>query len=296
MSTPRYIDLGASLYVPATHADLDTIVARNPHSARSIIICTEDAVAERDVAVAMNNLRRALANAPAIEGHRRFLRPRSPFVLQQLLETQGVLSAIDGVVIPKFTQYMAQHWARALEHVPDLAIMPTMETAEVFTESGVQSILDTLDTMPNPVPAIRIGANDLLGLMGLKRMPGQTVYDTPLRSTIERLLTLCRIRHYEVSAPVCDLISEPETLSREVAIDIAWGLYAKSCIHPCQLPTIEEHYRQAFEKNRKLADALHMSDEAVFRLDGQMLEATCHGQWAERTRQMAPPQLNASKG
>jgi citrate lyase beta subunit len=139
-----------------------------------------------------------------------------------------------------------------------------------------------VETLCNPVIALRIGANDLLGAIGLKRQPGQTVYDTPLRSTIERLITLFRPAGFELAAPVCDLIGEPDTLSREVVQDIAWGFHAKTCVHPAQIALVEEHFAQAMARQTQQAYALLNSSDAVFKDNGQMLEATCHTSWAER--------------
>ncbi|MGP8289236.1 aldolase/citrate lyase family protein [Vreelandella zhanjiangensis] len=282
MAMARYGELGASLYVPATHKSLDEILAEGCGDARSLILCTEDAVAPSNVAWAVQRLIKAFKNAPAQVSFLRFVRPRNPFVLRQLLDSPEAMANIDGVVIPKFDHSTMSAWQDALERNPSLAVMPTLETPALFREDAAIATLEALKALCNPVIALRIGANDLLGAIGLKRQPGQTIYDTPLRSTIERMITLFRPEGYELAAPVCDLIGEPDTLSREVAQDIAWGFYAKTCVHPSQIALVEEHFTQSMIRQQQQAEVLLSSTDAVFKNEGQMLEATCHTRWAKR--------------
>lgn len=282
MANPLYGELGASLYVPATHKSLEEVLALGCHDARSIILCTEDSVSPDAIAWAVRRLTKALEAAPKDVPFLRFVRPRNPFVLRQLLESTEAVSRIDGLVIPKFDGTVMSAWREVLDLHPALAIMPTLETPALFCEATTIATLDALNDLSNPIIALRIGANDLLGAIGLKRQPGQTIYDTPLRSTIERLITIFRPAGFELAAPVCDLISEPDTLSREVAQDIAWGFFAKTCVHPAQLGLIEEHFAQAINRQQKQANAVLNSNGAVFKDDGQMLETTCHTHWAKR--------------
>lgn len=283
MRSVHYGQLGASLYVPATHKDLTTILKEGCSNARSLIFCTEDAVAPEAVSWAVSRLAKALRDSPAPDHYLRFVRPRNPFVLNQLLSTPGVLEAIDGLVIPKFDADSAPGWREVLaRHDAGLAVMPTIETPDVFSEAGALRILEAVKQLDNPIPCLRIGANDLLGCIGLKRQPGQTLYDTPLRAVIERLITLARPAGFELSAPVCDLFGEPETLSREVAQDIAWGLWAKTCIHPSQIEVVETMFSQAISVQQSQAIALQGRGDAVFKDNGQMLEKSCHQEWAQR--------------
>lgn len=291
MMTQLYAALGASLYVPATHKHLDDMLAESCHNARSLIICTEDAVADSDVSWAVRRLIKALKSAPVDVEFQRFMRPRTPMVLQQMFASPEAMARLDGIVIPKFDAETAASWQSVLDMAPDVAVMPTLETPALFRESTTFEALEAVQALRNPVIALRIGANDLLGSLGIKRQPGQTVYDTPLRSTLERIITTFRPAGFELAAPVCDLINEPETLSRELALDIAWGFYAKTCIHPSQIDVVEAHFSQALSRQQAQAAALLNADAAVFRHEGQMLEQTCHSEWARRVSTLT---LNAS--
>lgn len=286
MTTLSYASLGASLYVPATHQKLPAILTEGIGNARSVIVCTEDAVGDRDVAHAVNHLVRSFTSAPEHTPFKRFIRPRNPFVLSQLIASSDLMSRLDGIVIPKFDGDSFDHWQKVLSSVPELNVMPTLETAPLFREQGTLEALDAVRQLVNPVCAVRIGANDLLGLLGIKRQSGQTIYDTPLRSTIERIVTLFRCEGLDLSAPVCDLLEEPETLIREVRQDMAWGFYAKTCVHPDQVDLVERLYRETLIEQASLARSLDQRDDAVFRSEGQMMEKTCHGPWARRVRQL----------
>lgn len=277
-----YGHLGASLYVPATHKSLDSILSEGCHTARSLIICTEDAVIDSEVTWAVRRLIKALKTAPLDVPFLRFVRPRSPLVLQQIIASPEAMARIDGVVVPKFDAETAPAWQVVLEMAPTLAVMPTLETLALFRDSTTDALLEAIQALSNPVIALRIGANDLLGAIGLKRQSGQTIYDTPLRGTLERIITTFRPAGYELAAPVCDLIDETDTLSREIAQDIAWGFYAKTCIHPSQIDVVEAHFTHALSRQKAQAEALLHSDTAVFRHDGQMMEQTCHATWARR--------------
>lgn len=157
MRDVRYEHLGASLYVPATHKDLAGILAHGRDNARSLIFCTEDAVSPETVTWAVSRLAKALRDSPAPEHFLRFVRPRNPFVLNQLLSAPGVIDAIDGIVIPKFDATSAGDWQKVLEqHNPALPVMPTIETADIFTEAGTLSTLGAIQQLQNPVPCLRI--------------------------------------------------------------------------------------------------------------------------------------------
>lgn len=286
MTTVSYASLGASLYVPAIHQNLPAILTNGIGSVRSIIVCTEDAVGDRDVAQAVSHVIRAFASAPEHTSFKRFIRPRNPFVLSQLVASSDLMRRLDGIVIPKFDGDSFDHWQKVLSSVPTLAVMPTLETAPLFREQGTLETLAAVQQLANPVCAVRIGANDLLGLLGIKRQSGQTIYDTPLRSTIERIVTLFRPEGFDLSAPVCDLLEEPETLIKEVRQDMAWGFYAKTCVHPEQVDLVERLYRETLVEQASLAQSLEQRDDAVFKSGGQMMEKTCHAPWARRVRQL----------
>jgi citrate lyase beta subunit len=276
--------MGASLYVPANHKNLLEVAngERVPH-ARSLIFCTEDAVADRDLSWSLFNLSVVLANMKAEIPADRFVRVRNPDVMARVLAMPGV-DKLRGFVLPKATRHNFEAYFRQVRDT-DHMLMPTLETAEVFSDSEMQQFRAVLEApgVRNRILALRIGGNDLLALLGLRRPRGMTIYRTPLGPVIARLVTTFRPYGFALTAPVFEHLDIPELLDQEVAEDIAYGMIGKTAIHPTQIGPIEQHYRV---KPHDLAAAQAILDEsspAVFRMHDSMCEVATHRAWAERT-------------
>ena len=174
------LSLGATLYTPATHPRLYEIMSGSALSeTRSVVICTEDAIAERAVPSALDAIVNALTSAAQIR-LQCFVRPRSPKVLGSLLERlrheedvrgHSVLHRLAGVVLPKVDERELDRYADTLADAPQLSVMPTIETEIAFSRGRLEALRDQLDALINPVLCVRIGGNDLFQLIGIKRLP-----------------------------------------------------------------------------------------------------------------------------
>jgi citrate lyase beta subunit len=162
--------------------------------------------------------------------------------------------------------------------------MPTLETSQVFDPLVMKQLCNELKTWGDRVICLRIGGNDLMNLLGIKRMKRMTSYDTPMRSVIDQLVIQFRSNGFELSAPVFDMIDDAETLKKEVEMDLIYGFYAKTAIHPSQLKVIEMAFAEFSETHAAQArQVLSKSSAAVFKINGQMTEQSCHSSWAART-------------
>ncbi|MES2259798.1 MAG: HpcH/HpaI aldolase/citrate lyase family protein [Pseudomonadota bacterium] len=276
--------LGASLYVPANHKDLmevaDGVLLGQ---AKSLIFCTEDAVAERDLSYALFNLSVVLANMARDAPAQRFVRVRNADVMTRVLAMPGA-DKLAGFVIPKATRHNFDSYFRQVrdtEHV----LMPTLETVEVFDDGEMRQLRALLDVpgVRNRILALRIGGNDLLALMGLRRPRGMTLYRTPLGPVIARLATTFLPYGFVLTAPVFEYLDLPALLDQEVAEDIAHGLTGKTAIHPSQIAAIERHYSVPPADLEAARAILDPASPAVFCLHGAMCEVATHRAWAERT-------------
>lgn len=297
-----HLNLGASLYVPASRDDLVEVAqgAKLGH-ARSIIFCTEDSVSEADVPLALGNLQAMLAQAKAQPGRLLFIRPRNEEVLRSLLKMPGI-SEVDGFVLPKVTEaslvgYLAavkdHEFAEGLrprsatgatEEPKKFWLMPTLETAEVFDEAEMARLRKALERpgVKSRVLALRIGGNDLLNVLGVRRSRQRTIYESPIGPTIAKLITLFRPHGFALTAPVCELLYDAETLQRELALDVEHGLVGKTAVHPDQVAVIEQAYRP-HEQDVQMAEAiLAPGAPAVFRMHGTMCEVATHRHWAQQ--------------
>lgn len=275
--------LGASLYTPATRPDLVALGSGKVAGLSSLIYCTEDAVREQDVPLALDNLRAALPQLPLTGGPLRFIRARNPDVLAQLLTLN--LNAVTGFVLPKIHDGNLAEYMRVLERSGQdhLKVMPTLETREALSETRMTLLRDLIfmEGWPGRVLSLRVGGNDLMHALGVRRVPGRTLYEGPLERVMGMLVGVFRPYGLSLSSPVYEVYSDPGTLAREVAQDLEYGLCGKTIIHPAQLPTVLEGYRVPETELLEARAILAPDAPAVFSMHGRMCEPATHSRWAQ---------------
>ena len=275
--------MGASLYLPANHKDLMEVAngERLGHT-RSLIFCTEDAVADADLSWALFNLSVVLANMRADVSAERFVRVRNPEVLTRVLAMKGA-EKLTGFVIPKCTRHNFDAYFKQVRGT-DHMLMPTLETADVFNDDEMRLFRETLEApgVRSRILALRIGGNDLLALLGLRRPRNMTIYRTPLGPVIARLVTTFRPYGFVLTAPVFEHLDLPDLLDQEVAEDMAYGMVGKTAIHPSQIALIEQHYRVKARDLEAARAILDVDSPAVFKMHNSMCEVATHRAWAQR--------------
>jgi citrate lyase beta subunit len=274
--------LGAPLYMPANRRDILAVANGEKLPAlRTMIFCTEDAVAASEVRESLRHIRLSLQGFRPIPGKWRFIRVRNPEVLMQLLDMPHIEN-VDGFVLPKFGGHNMAAYLEPLRHTR-FSIMPTLETRDAFDPGAMRELRAALmqDGYADKVPALRIGGNDLMNLLGLRRPRGFTVYDTPLGSVIAQLVTLFKPFGFALSAPVFEYLDDKDTLLREIRLDLAHGLVGKTAIHPDQIAWIEASYRVDAEDLEMAKCLLDADMPAVFKMHGAMCEVSTHHRWAE---------------
>jgi citrate lyase beta subunit len=280
--------LGASLYVPSTHKDLLAIANGDKlQHLRSVIFCTEDAIAERDLSYALFNLSLALQNMREQSDTLRFVRVRNSEVLGRVLAMPGA-HKLTGFVLPKTTRHNFDSYFSQLRHTSHL-LMPTLETVEVFDDHEMQQFCRILcaPQVRARILALRIGGNDLLALLGIRRPSTGTIYQTPLGQVLARLITTFRPHGFHLSAPVFEHLSQPQWLAAEVAQDLAHGMIAKTAIHPDQIAQIERHYMVAQADIELALRIIDPDSPAVFRMQESMCEVATHSSWAQNIIEQA---------
>ena len=122
----KHLKLGAPIYMPAARQDLAAIGnGLQLPQARCVIFCTEDAILDRDLPQAMEQLKISL---PMLEGTGeaaggtdpvpfRCIRPRSPEILRRLLDLDGT-GSINGFVLPKVNSSNLRPWLKVVESRP----------------------------------------------------------------------------------------------------------------------------------------------------------------------------------
>jgi citrate lyase beta subunit len=275
--------MGASLYIPANHKHLMSIAdGERLGQTRSLIFCTEDAVADADLSWALFNLSVVLANMKTDTRAERFVRVRNPEVLARVLAMPGV-DKLTGFVLPKCTRHNFDAYFKQVR-CTDHMLMPTLETADVFNDDEMRLFREALEApgVRSRILALRIGGNDLLALLGLRRPRNMTIYRTPLGPVIARLVTTFRPYGFVLTAPVFEHLNLPELLDQEVAEDMAYGMVGKTAIHPSQIALIEQHYRVKANDLEAARAILDVDSPAVFQMHDSMCEVATHRAWAQR--------------
>lgn len=279
--------LGASLYMPAVRSDICDVVLRNKlPGLRSLIICLEDALAEHDLEDGINNLRHILAelrlHSHANKDNDRplvFIRPRS-LEMAEMLVNEFDLSAVNGFVLPKFTQATLGKWTEILGPT-HLLWMPTLETEDVFDPIAMRDLANELSAHPcrERILALRVGGNDLLSVLSLRRERNATLYEGPLGYVMKMLVSTFGARKFALTSPVCELIDRNDILTHELMRDMEHGFVGKTAIHPNQIAIINQAL--AVEPS-EYQDALRIvnSSAAVFKHNGAMCEPATHANWA----------------
>ena len=274
--------LGASLYVPAVHPKLEcALLGRAYPGVRSLIACTEDSIAEHQLETALLRISEVLGELPNRSvGPLRFIRPRNREVLQALLAMPGI-ERVHGFVLPKADHHSLPGYLRVLG-MRDFALMPTLETAATFELSAMRALRKMLLAPASKARclALRIGGNDLLALLGMRRPRNVSIYQTPIGALIPQLVMCFKPHGFQLTGPVFDYLEGFDTLLAEAQQDRYMGLVGKTAIHPSQVSTIESVF-QVCDREMAAAQALlgHASS-AVLKFDGAMLEHAVHSDWA----------------
>ncbi|HEU0135432.1 MAG TPA: HpcH/HpaI aldolase/citrate lyase family protein [Allosphingosinicella sp.] len=273
------IELGATLYVPATRSDLAAIASGRQPSLRSAVICLEDSIAQRQVPEALDNLARLLdsdwSGGPAL-----FVRPRDSAMLARIARLDGA-DRLKGYVIPKATADNLPDYLAAARD--DQLLMPTLETAEALDPFQAARLREQLLAVRPRILALRIGGNDLLQTIGARRSPDRTAYEGPLGAITGALVAAFAPFGFQLSAPVFEYFGRPSILKAEVERDLDHGLYTKTAIHPIQVPLIHACYRVSAEDHAEAA-AILAAGQAVFGSRGAMCEESTHRRWAQVIR------------
>jgi len=274
--------LGAPLYMPGNRRDILEIANGEKYSMlRSMIFCTEDAVSKIDVDSCVRHIGLCLQGFRESPHRFRFIRARNPDILARLLDLPDI-EKVDGFVLPKFNEDVFNAYFDQLQGTP-FKVMPTLETKEVFDFNAMSNLRQGFlqDDIAQRILMVRIGGNDLMNLLGIRRPRSVTLYETPMGSVIAQLVTIFRPYGFSLSAPVFEYLDDVATLQKEMKLDLAYGLVGKTAIHPTQVPSIESAYAVDLEDYEMAISLSDQAAPAVFRMHNAMCEVATHQQWSK---------------
>ncbi|WP_420597272.1 HpcH/HpaI aldolase/citrate lyase family protein [Deinococcus sp.] len=272
---------GPSLYAPATRADLVALGTHRHSGLGSVIYCTEDAIREDELGAALRQLACALPALNGQPGPQRFIRVRNLEVMREVLTLD--LRGVQGLVLPKVHGGNLGEYMALLKNRPELSVMPTLETREALSEHHMRRLRDQILRCgwQAQIASLRIGGNDLLSALGVRRAPGRTLYEGPLERVISMLVGVFKPHGFLLSSPVYEVFEDLVTLAREVQQDLEYGLSGKTLIHPVQLDTVLQGYRVSESDLAEAQAILAPGAPAVFKMNGRMCEPATHTRWAQ---------------
>lgn len=276
------LELGATMYVPVNHPQLESVVTGKRYpNLRSVVLCLEDALHENDVQQGLHQLRTFLSNSVRKDRPLVFVRPRDLNMGHQIADYPGI-HKIHGFVVPKLAVDSLPDWV-SIARARDLVLMPTLESAWVFDAVALSHFAQTLiEEAQGRVFALRVGGNDLLSHLAMRRVRGQTVYEGPLAGCLSQLMCSLSGRGFALTAPVFDITDDPFTLARECQRDVDFGFVGKTAIHPNQIDIIQACFAVPQTALDDAREVLDNAAPAVFKRGGAMLEPATHRSWAKR--------------
>lgn len=284
MKIQHAVQLGATMYTPATNSPeklLKLITGQQYSNLRSLVICLEDAVLEKDIHQAMINLKDVLTRIKQQRIERKvalFIRPRNLEVAKAVMGW-GLQSSFDGVVIPKFTIEDCERWCSILPS--DLALMPTFETGHYFDAHYRSEALNALRFNFHKILCLRVGGNDLMSCLNLRRPKNVTIYETPVGFLLNQIIGEFVPYGFSLSSPVFEHFADTDLMKKELEKDVVNGLFTKTAIHPSQIDLIHSYYSVSATEYEEAELILNPHSNSVFKSGGSMLEPATHRNWAK---------------
>ncbi len=330
----RAVALGATLYSPADRPALAGDIAKlAAQGVCSHVLCLEDAVADDQLEAAEANLVVQLRRYAEAGGgdSQLFVRVRMPDQIPALLTRLGpAAEVLSGFVLPKFTAPVGRKYLDTLTAIrgpiaEKLLVMPVIESPEVVHQETRTEVLHDiarlLQAHRERVLAVRVGATDLCGVLGLRRDRELSIYDLhPIAGVLADIVGMLGRADgtgFVVTGPVWEYFSghprlfkpllrttpfaEQEVLRlrsdllahdldgliREIVLDKANGMTGKTVIHPSHVHAVHALLAVTAEE---YADAKDILDPAAAQggvrrshYNNKMNEVKPHRAWAHRT-------------
>lgn len=334
---PRLIAtaLGATLYIPADRPDLAaTVTRRASEGICSMVLDLEDAVDVMHADAAMHNVVTALDELAADPlATMVFVRVRSYDCIPQIADRLTVgAHALAGFVIPKFEADTGARYLRQTEDAASalsrhLYCMPVLESERILfqetRDAELTALVDLLDEHRQTVLAVRVGATDMCGSLGIRRDRDHTIYDVKVVADVLAAIINRFGRPdgtgFVVTAPVWEYFADHERLFRpllratpfrdhdavrfrdmlvsrdldgllrEISLDRANGLLGKTIIHPTHAAPVHALSVVTHEEFRDASDIAASDTGGVSRSHyrNKMNESRPHRVWAHQVLQRA---------
>ncbi len=270
MNKINYIELGATLFIPAIHKDLEAVVCNSKYpELKSVLIDIEDGIKSESLDTAFKAIEKLLKvyekKKLAV-----FIRPRDVEALGKILKLENI-NKIDGFILPKFSLLNAEDYFSLLKDY-DFLVMPSIEGEELFNQNSLYELRDILLKNAKNILLLRFGLEDMLRQLKMKRSCEDSIFDFSATSyVLGGFISTFKSAGFTVSGGVYPCFKDDEGFIKDVKRDLKEGLFSKTIIHPRQIRLTNELYRVTKEELREALEISNVS-EAVFNQNDKMAE------------------------
>jgi len=270
MKQINYIELGGTLFIPAIHKNLRSILLEEKYkSLKSLVVDTEDGVSKESLRASIEAIRVALSEYKK-GAFLLFIRPRNVGVLKEILELEGI-EKIDGFVLPKFSLLNANEYFKLLKPY-SFSLMPSIEGEELFNHEKLHKLKEIILENRERVVLIRFGLEDMLKTLGMKRHRDENIFDvSAVCSVLGNFIATFKSVGFAISGGVYGYFEDEKGFIEDVKRELKEGLFSKTIIHPNQIEPINELYKVS-QKEFDEALEICLSSEAVFNQASKMAE------------------------
>lgn len=308
--------VGGLLYMPGTNVKIaKKILAKEDPNMKSMVLCLEDSIgdsvveqAEECVKNTLSELKSAIdagtfsvSELPLI-----FIRVREFGQMTRLVKKCGIaISVITGFVIPKFNKENSLNYIKEFEQILDtvkfpLYLMPIIESRNVMYKptrlENLCYIYNVLKPISDNVLCIRVGGTDFCNIYGIRRPINATIWDISVVSDCISDIINIFATDYVVSGPTWEFFENKENVSdtawseglkKELSLDRLNGIIGKTCIHPSQVPFVQQSLIVSESDYDNALQVLNLSSQSFIGVKkgtngNQMNEAKTHINWAKK--------------
>jgi len=270
MKPLHYIELGASLFIPAAFTSLNAVVCALKYpELKSIVIDFEDGLSEDKLNEAEENLKNILKQinekSPLV-----FVRSRDAKHLSKLLNFEGIEN-VRGFVLAKFSLQNAEEYLCELSKT-QYYFMPSIEGQELFEQSKLLELREILLRYKEQVLLVRFGLEDMLKQLRMRRGCDESMFDLSATSyVLGSFISAFKSVGFGVSGGVYPCFKDDEGFTRDVKRDLKEGLFSKTIIHPSQIALTNELYKVSTQEYEE-ALQITQSKEVFFAQNSKMAE------------------------
>lgn len=308
--------VGGLLYMPGTNTKISKkILNKEDPNLKSLVLCLEDSIGDSIVEQAEECVKNTLSEFyNAIESKEFsisdlpliFIRVRECGQMTRLVQKCGdSISTITGFVIPKFNQVNSSAYIKEFQAILDslntpLYLMPIIESKDIMHKptrlDNLCYIYNAIKEISDNVLCIRIGGTDFCNIFGIRRPINATIWDIAVVSDCISDIINIFGADYIVSGPTWEFFENKDEcnetawaagLKKELFYDKLNGIIGKTCIHPSQIPYIQQSLIVSETDYNNALQVLSMSTQSFVGVKkgtsgNQMNESKTHINWAKK--------------